>query len=430
LPDEELSKLDETAEKMMSFISPFEEEMKRLEFYKKESSSDEATTTPLSKFVSSFHQNYIEKRRTTILDEARDLLLNQDYHNTTKVGEKIFIRENDLDGSKEEDEFAVFLLHECAVSKTATSILALCCQTLDEAFRPTTANIPNSKGLEILSSTMYRTSREIFDMFRALIPTKFEREIATIPRTAAISHNDCVFFAHHCLSLGLKYKDQFEPFSEDEDIRGQVLRQTCFFVDMVPIFRELADNAIGNMLGKQHNRLTEIIGSKIGLFGKSLSSNESLVEWVEAETAMKAAIYHTKQLSQSWISILSNDIHRRSMGSLMNTIFNLYLTECFRADSISEPASHLVCSIFRSGMQGGIDVTKDDMSGCLAWNRFSAVGRFMEMSLADINVALADGVFRSITGGELTHLIEATFSDSDKRKKLLEALASETSEKK
>lgn len=415
LLDGHLADLDGMVEKIRNFTDPFDEEMVKLQFY---SNCDKPSQ--LSNFSFSFHQNYIEKRRKTILNQARDLLMNNDYHDTVEVGDKISIQESAIgDGSKEEDETAVFRLHKSAVSKTATLMLSLCCQTMEEAIAPNKSTISDMK---LLPATLYKTAREILDMFRAIIPTKFEKEVATIPRTAAILHNDCVFFAHHCLTLGLRYKDKFPSSADEKDVRGQILRQTCVFVDMVPIFREIADQALGDMLQRQHGQLLEIVGSRIGMFGESLSSSESLSEWVDAETAMKAGIYHIRHLSQAWGSILSLDVHRNSIGSLMDTIFNLYLDQIFRARSISDPARQLVCSVFRVGMQGAIDVTNNEVDGCLAWSRFSALGRFMDMSLADINVGLSDGVFRSITGAELSMLITATFGDSDKRQKILDAL--------
>mmetsp|Transcript_25369 Transcript_25369/g.37462 ORF Transcript_25369/g.37462 Transcript_25369/m.37462 type:complete len:829 (+) Transcript_25369:97-2583(+) len=407
--------LDDIVEKITNITGPFDEEMDRLQFY-----SNCDTPTQLSKFVSSFHQNYIEKRRNKMLSQARKLLLNNDYHDTVEVGDEISMKESAVgDGSKEEDETAIFRLHKCAVSKTATLILSLCCQTMEEAIMSSKSN---ASDMKLLPATMYKTAREILDMFRAIIPTKFEKEVSTVPRTAAILHNDCAFFAHHCLTLGLRYKDKFPSSSDEKDIRGRILRQTCVFVDMVPIFREIADQAMGDMLQMQHVQLLEIVGSRIGMFGESLSSNESLSEWVDAETAMKGGVYHVKHLSQAWGPILSRDVHRRSVGFLMDTIFNLYLDQCFRVRSISEPARHLVGSVFRLGMQGALEVTNKEVDGCLAWGRFSTVGRFMDMSLADINVGLSDGVFRSITGAELSSLIKATFGDCDKRQKILDAL--------
>ena len=49
---------------------------------------------------------------------------------------------------------------------------------------------------------LYRTSRELLDLFRAIVPTLHATEVASIPRTAAVLHNDCVYLAHESMLLG------------------------------------------------------------------------------------------------------------------------------------------------------------------------------------------------------------------------------------
>jgi hypothetical protein len=46
------------------------------------------------------------------------------------------------------------------------------------------------------------------------------------------------------------------------------------------------------------------------------------------------------------------------------------------------------------------------------------------MNLGDVQIALSDGLFRSVSGTELARLIVATFVDSPKRQKVLALLAS------
>jgi len=65
-----------------------------------------------------------------------------------------------------------------------------------------------------------------------------------------------------------------------------------------------------------------------------------------------------------------------------------------------------------------------DHSGSRVWDRFMAVGRVMDMSIADIQVALSDGLFRSVTGLELSRLVTSCFDDGPKRRSLLQSLSS------
>lgn len=417
LEADDLGRLQAVAAALERSTSAFEEAMVEKHFLSK--SIDRPLV--LSDFVSNLERNYVEKRRVTILAEARRLLLDTDYHNTVTVGVDVSGDKDELLG--DDDGLAIFQLHKSAISETASKLMTLCRRTMDEAIAPH-IEFPESP-LALLPPTLYRASREVLDLFRAIIPATIGDEVATVPRTAAVLHNDSVFLAHHCLTLGLEYKEKFPPLTDPDDARGTVLRQTCIFVDMVPPFRELAARSMGDMLERQQVQLYEVVGSRITLLGEALRSNESVEEWSEAETAVKAGLYHLRHLSQAWRPILSHEVFVRSIGHLSDAIFTMLIDQVMKGTDISEPASHFLSAIFGSLMQGVTDLLHKDVEVCKNWDRFSALYRFMDMSLADINAGLSEGVFRSVTGSELSRLIVATFDDSEKRRHLLKLLAAE-----
>ena len=414
LQSRDLSSLGTLAGKLRVCTESFEAVMRRTHFLQ---AND---YYPLSDLASNYESKYVEKRRCTLLNEARNALLNKDYHNTVEVGVDVKPASDDI--LDEDDGMSVFKLHKASVSQTASCIMSLCRSTMDEAVSVQVDN--PSSPLALLPATLYRTSREMLDLFRAIIPATHGGEVASIPRTAAVHHNDCVFLAHHCLTLGLEYKDKFPLAAGSEDKRAQLLRQTCMFVDMVPPFRELAERSMGDMLERQKGQLWDIVGSRITLLGDSLQSNESLAEWSEAETALKAGLYHLRHLAQAWKPILSQEVFGRSMGYLADALFTMFCDQVIEATAISEPACQFVNALFRTAMERVSDVFDRGTKLCRTWDRFSAVGRFMDMSLSDIQAALTEGVFRSITGAELSRLIVATFDESKRRDHLLQVLAS------
>lgn len=412
----ELGQLKTAAEELNKVLAPFIEKLSLNKLLPLESQ------TRLSEFALSFEQNYVNNRRCILLNEARDMIVSNDYHNTVQVGEAI-VRSKDDELLGMPDSMAVFKLHQASVSDTAFKLMEKCRCTMDEAVeQPASSSL--SSPLAILPATLYRTAREMLDLFRAIIPVTHGHEVANIPRTAAVLHNDCVFFAHHCLTLGLEYRDKFPPTSPD-DSRGNLVRQTCVFVDMVPLFRDLADRSLGDMLDKQARQLVELVGERIPLLGEALQSNEILAEWSDAENAMEAAKYHLRHLSQNWKPVLSNDIFSRSMWYLIDVTFTLFLDEVAKAADVSSGACSFIHSLFAKATHD-IQVLLGDhgnLADSRVWERFSAVGRLMDMSLADIQAALADGVFRSVTAPELVRLVTACFDDTPKRRSLLQTLA-------
>ena len=381
-------------------------------------------------FCKEFEKVFIDRRRCDRLNEARDILMRNDYHNTTMVG----VEENPNPEDMKEEALAVFRLSRCSVSDTANKLVALARKTMDECV--SVVGVPHDSPLSILRPTLYKTAREMFSLYRSIIPANHGREVANIPRTAAVLHNDAVFLAHHCLTLGLEYKEKFPQIDED-DARGKLLKQTCIFVDMVPLFRELADTALNDMLDLQKHQLAEIVGSRITYFGQSLRSDESVHEWSEAETALAAGIYHLRHLAQAWNSVLSKPVFLRSMGYLADVLFSLYLREVTtNGTSISRSAKQFAGTLFRKAtvdihgvlFEGRLpnSAKQDDPTKyALEWGRFEAVGSFLDLDqLVQVEQALSAGVFRNLESAILAKLVTATYQDSPQRRSLLNCMAS------
>mmetsp|Transcript_31881 Transcript_31881/g.48899 ORF Transcript_31881/g.48899 Transcript_31881/m.48899 type:complete len:809 (+) Transcript_31881:105-2531(+) len=391
----QVANLSGMEEQLKKVVESFEQEMTERNFL--------ASQSPLPDFCTDFEQKHADRRRAEILGVARDLLLNNDYHNTKTVGKEI--EEGPDDDVLGEDGMSIFEFHQCAISITASRLHELCRNTMDEAV----------ESSAVLARMLYRTAREILDLFRAMIPATHVSEVAQIPRTAAVLHNDCVFFAHKCLTLGLEYKEKFTKSDQGE------LRRMCMFVDMVPPFRELANKSLGEIIEKQQFILWELVGSRIKLLGDAMRENEDVAEWTDAETALTAGRNHLRHLSQAWKTILSKEIYTRCMGHLVDTLFNFYLDKIMEAKDISEPASHFVSVLFQNATRSMSDLVERSP----LWDRFTAVGRFMGMNLADIQNSLSEGVFRSVTAQELTRLITATFDRSERRERLLKVLSTQ-----
>lgn len=130
---------------------------------------------------------------------------------------------------------------------------------------------------------------------------------------------------------------------------------------------------------------------------------------------------------------------------MVDTIFALLLDPILSADAITDTASRFVHSLFLDAAREcsevfllGISIPLDSTSnpnntnkhiGVVArysslLEKLQCIGQFMVMRLDDISRGLEEGVFRCLTGKELSHLITATYDESPKRNALLKALAS------
>lgn len=372
-----------------------------------------ADTNKLMDFVERLPDKYVQHRRCVLLNQARDILRNHDYHNTVPVGI------SDDDAEKEDPGMSIFVIQRSCISEVASELMKLIRTTMAES---TSAPLLPAT----LRPALYKASREMLTLFRAIIPATHGTEIASIPRTAAVFHNDCVFLAHHCLTLGIEFKEQYS----EEDARGKLLKQCCIFVDNVPIFRELADQSMGDMLDVQANVLTEIVGERIGYLGAALQSHESLHEWSEAESALAAGVYHLRHLAQSWRPILSRRIFCQALGHLADVILTLFWNQVQNASVMTPNARHFLLGLFRQASHDLKSLFEnpqperclEDCSG--EWGRFEAMVEFLDMPhLSQVEGALASGVFRQLAAPELGKLLQAAFIDSAERQALLQSLA-------
>ena len=200
-----------------------------------------------------------------------------------------------------------------------------------------------------------------------------------------------------------------------------------------------------------------VVSPRLTSFEKALSSNESVTEWDDADTALRASLYHLRHLSQAWKQVLARDVYHMSMGNLIDLVLILFVDPVLKAGDITESASRFVHSLFLDATRGAadlflVDSTPDNTSindhvsqkitdGTSTdfrqqrnfhvakkysnlFDKAQAVGQFMCMRLDEIQRGLEEGVFRSVTARELSHLIIAAFDDSRKRATLLNELAS------
>lgn len=385
-------------------------------------------------YSDNYDKIYCDKVRMHILARGRKILLEGDYHNAKKVGTNLHDMKQEetpeyLDKiGVEKQDMSIFIFEECGISQVASELMDLCIQTMDLAVESRTA------VHKLLPPTLYRATRELLDLYHAIIPTVHGDEIESIPRVAALFHNDCCFLAHRLLTFGLEYNDRFPVDAQGRD-SDSALKHICTFLDLVPIFRETAERTMNAMIERQKIQIAEIVSRRLEYFSDALASNEGVAEWIDAESAVTAGLYHLRHLSQTWKSVLPYQVYCTSMGSIADDFLMLFLERVLAAKDISVQACHFVHGLFQNALRGVVDVfgtfTNNSLEGskyaeksCSVYHKFAAIGKFMNMRLVDVNVALTEGVFQSVTGAELSRLLLAVFEDTESRRKLLRMLES------
>ncbi|KAK1738952.1 centromere/kinetochore protein Zw10 [Skeletonema marinoi] len=419
--------------RLVTEVGVFEDAMVKLNFMNGSHvvhGTDATTISSLSKLAKSLCQTYVETQRCQIINTGRNILLNTDYHNTSRVGHNV--KDPSEPGSLNslnDDPQSAFLFNECSVSLVAQEILSLCRKTLDDA-----SDHDAATTIDNLPPSLYRASREVLDLFRAIIQRVMGQKLH--PFQGLPPSFTMIVYTWH--TRRAEYKEKFSKLasSVDESSKMKMLSEICTFVDLVPPFRDLASKSMGSMIEMQKVQLCELISPRLTTsFTKALGSNESVSEWDDAETALKAAIHHLRHLSQAWKKVLSRNVYHIAMGNLVDTVFVLFLEPVMKAFEISDPASRFVHYLFLEAVKSSSELFRTDDSSedaeglfkvaathAVEFEKIKAVGQFMLMRLDDIQRSLEEGKFSCIKAKELSHLVAAAFDESEKRRSLLNSL--------
>ena len=160
---------------------------------------------------------------------------------------------------------------------------------------------------------LYRTSRDMIDLFRAVRGGYAHATDEAVPRLVALFHNDCMFLAHHALGLGHRFcRNLPDP-----------LCRTATFVDVVPPLRRLAEKELLRLLEQQQN---ELVGRTFGtpvLPELDLLTRERLMVsddasaedegWRQIENRCARLMVQVRKLKSAWAGALQRALYLSSM---------------------------------------------------------------------------------------------------------------------
>eukprot|EP00904_Undaria_pinnatifida_P005696 jgi/Undpi1/2256/HiC_scaffold_13.g05642.m1 len=441
-----------------------------------------AVRRSLSRFVGTLDGRFAAKRRRTLLGQARDMALG-DYHNTVQVPDALEgsgMLENpgaellsaqappagDAEKGRKQDSSGVktFRLEACQVSRVAKAFVALVRATLTEACSD---EVPPHCAKEL-----FRTARDMLDLFRAVIPVQHANALEGVPRIAAVFQNDCLYLAHHMVTMGHEFRKGLPPPAN----------QTATMVDTVPLFRELAAQSLSEQQRRQQQQLEEFFagvdvlastetsapltepadsafegifpgddaktvpGGKGGLGvdkgwmgagrkgggqggggeeGEAIAYGGGAGEEGRAAAAVRKSVYHLRQLRQAWWKVLPDRAYTRVMGALVSLVAGKVCTPVLAAKDLGEEQTYALHRIFKSLEEAADDIFEssgDANQHTPGWTKAVVVGQMMELGLEAIGERLQGDFFRPLSADELCGLVRAVFQETPARTAVLTAI--------
>jgi len=280
----------------------------------------------ISNFLKNIKYHYFKKNKNEFLQMVRDVLQNND-HNTVEVkdelerggfnmcGDKKIKFNVKVKKEKSEMDDNSFKLPTCHISVQTQTIVEIAYQKMNEAI----------ESDELNAIEAFYNVRDLFVLFRAIMPIYHQDEIEFIPSKSMLFYNDCVYIAHHLLTLGHHYQNKLR----------YPLDSTATFIDMVPAYRNLGQMYFKKQLRRQRDKILNDLKEINGF--EDLSDDNKLEN---TETVFRNIIYQFDNLSKDWKIILANEVYLQAIGLLFNSLLEEILNEVLNIKSISSNETH------------------------------------------------------------------------------------------
>ncbi|KAM9299225.1 centromere/kinetochore protein zw10 homolog [Gastrophryne carolinensis] len=412
------SKLEQY-EEVINATEEFENALKGMRYLK-------GDATELLKYARNVNAHFASKKCQDVIVTARNLMTSE-IHNTVKItpdskvtvpklpnpggqkvkGEKSPSHEPSVLDNEVKLSQHTFSLPACRISESVEKLMNLAYQTLSEA---TASNAP-------CSIQLFYTVRNIFHLFYDVVPTYHKENLQKLPQLSAIHHNNCMYIAHHLLTLGHQFRYHLPaPLSDG----------AATFVDMVPGFRRLGTEAFLAQMRTQKEELLDRLSN-----ARSFRNMEDEENYNAAHKAIRQVIHQLSRLGKIWQDVLPVAIYCKAMGTLLNTAITEMISKMIALEDISTEDGERLYTLCRTMIEEGPPVfTPMPEEGknkkfqeevpvyVQKWMKFKELMIILQANLQEIVDRWADGkgpLATEFSTNEVKNLIRALFQNTERR---------------
>ncbi|XP_032905823.1 centromere/kinetochore protein zw10 homolog isoform X4 [Amblyraja radiata] len=335
----------ELYEEVIKATDKFEEKLKEMQFLQNHS-------TDLLKYARNVNVHFASKKCQDVIVTARNLMTSE-IHNTVQISadsrisipklpslglvskvkvpviSNIVPRDMVTLGSGKQLSSRTMCLPTCRISQSVQTLMELAYQTLSEA----TSATPEC------AVQLFYTVRNMFHLFYDVVPTYHKETLQKLPQLAAIHHNNCMYIAHHLITLGHQFQYR---------LPSPLCNGAATFVDFVPSFRRLGTECFLAQLRTQRDELLERLST-----ARNLSSLEDADNYSAANKAVRQVIHQLKRLGKVWQDVLPVHIYCKALGTLLNTAITDIVNKITMLEDITSESADGLYALCRTILEEG-----------------------------------------------------------------------------
>ncbi|XP_066321355.1 centromere/kinetochore protein zw10 homolog isoform X2 [Miscanthus floridulus] len=357
----------------------------------------------LTQFVDDVEVHFAVRKRSEILVKARNILVQYDYDSRLESGDQ---------GDSVVD--LLFQPEKCFTSKSALLVMKLVHGALKDA----------SLSSARVAKEFCFAARDVLLLYKAIVPVQLEKQFDSLSQVAAIVHNDFYHLSQEILGLAFQYRADFPS-----DLQKQVV-----FVDLAPIFSQMADAVLRRQIQLAVDTISEAIDGAEGF-----QNTHQPQHYESAKFSIEQAVFILEKIRIMWESILPRSTYRKSMCHVLGSVFSRITRDMLLIDDMAAEETlqlqgliHLalenLSSLFLSLVENDDDSTKLDhdtwiqLDGIIpSLKKFRKLAELLDMSLKSITACWESGDLArcGFTSSEVQNFIKAIFADSPLRKECL-----------
>ncbi len=330
VPQERLLKAEDI-EALQHIFKAFEEKLVNIGFFQK----NMVGQTKLAKYINSLDTMEAMKRQSALLGRARLVMMgdyfnsiivdeNNNYHpgevnndatngnksdsslnymtyagdNDEKRNNSSSNMDNNVDGDNGYKQTTVaFVLEKMAVTVCVKTLISYAHEALQEM------NECTQKGKWGIWSAV----KDMFSLFRAIVPFVHREQINNMPRVAMLHYNDCLYICHHLMIFDHMYGEQLPASYSDND--STKITKTNM-IDLASPFRQMAGQIYAKELFKQHVEISMLMKD----VDEENPNNKA------SELSKKGTAMHLSRLFKVWSEILDLKTLKQTIGLLVSKI--------------------------------------------------------------------------------------------------------------
>ncbi|NWU77953.1 ZW10 protein, partial [Onychorhynchus coronatus] len=416
------SKLEQYTEVIKS-TEEFEKALKNMQFLK-------GDTTDLLKYARNVNSHFASKKCQDVIAAARNLMTSE-IHNTVKItpdscvtlpqlpdpgsGDHSQMQKPsnllhngtvNLEGETRLSQYT-FSLPTCRISSSVEQLMELVYQTLLEA----------TVSTDQCCVQLFYSVRRIFQLFYEVVPTYHKESLQKFPQLAAIHHNNCMYLAHHLLTLGHQFRYR---------TTNLLSNGAASFVDLVPAFRRLGMECFKAQMRVQKGEILERLSS-----ARNFSNMDDEENFRAANKAIRQVLHQLKRLGQVWQDVFPVNVYCKAMGTLLNTALAEIVTRTVALEDISAEDADRLYSLCRIMVEEGPQVFtplpeeeknkkyQEEVPVYVEkWMTFKELMIILQANLQEIVDQWADGkgpLAAEFSAAEVKSLIRALFQNTERR---------------